>query len=454
MIKLNQKERIKYLNNETLQNGDYILYWMQASPRSHYNHALEYAIEKANSMNKPLITFFGITADYPEANLRHYQFLMEGLKDTQKAMEKKNIQMVIWHKSPEIGVLELASDAVLTVMDRGYLRIQMEWEKKVGKSIDCPLIQVESNVLVPVETASPKEDYSAGTIRKKIQKELNYFMTPINENLPTKSSMGYDFDSFDLKDISTAINKLDIDQTVGPSIFKGGNLQAQSLFYLFLEEKLEYFADLRNDPAENCLSNMSPYLHFGQISPLYLALEASKTGATGTESFLEELIIRRELSMNFTHYNPNYDKFECLPDWAKNTLLEHRNDAREYNYSLDELETAKTHDKYWNAAQKEMLITGKMHGYMRMYWGKKILEWVDDPRKAYNIAIYLNDKYELDGRDPNGYAGVAWCFGKHDRAWKEREIFGKVRYMNDRGLERKFKIEHYVERIGEIEIND
>jgi deoxyribodipyrimidine photo-lyase len=454
MIKLNQKERIKYLNNETLQNGDYILYWMQASPRSHYNHALEYAIEKANSMNKPLITFFGITADYPEANLRHYQFLMEGLKDTQKAMEKKNIQMVIWHKSPEIGVLELASDAVLTVMDRGYLRIQMEWEKKVGKSIDCPLIQVESNVLVPVETASPKEDYSAGTIRKKIQKELNYFMTPINENLPTKSSMGYDFDSFDLKDISTAINKLDIGQTVGPSIFKGGNLQAQSLFYLFLEEKLEYFADLRNDPAENCLSNMSPYLHFGQISPLYLALEASKTGATGTESFLEELIIRRELSMNFTHYNPNYDKFECLPDWAKNTLLEHRNDAREYNYSLDELETAKTHDKYWNAAQKEMLITGKMHGYMRMYWGKKILEWVDDPRKAYNIAIYLNDKYELDGRDPNGYAGVAWCFGKHDRAWKEREIFGKVRYMNDRGLERKFKIEHYVERIGEIEIND
>jgi len=453
VVKLIQKERLLYWNNESLPQGDYVLYWMQASPRSHYNHALEYSIQKANELNKPLITFFGITNHYPEANLRHYQFLIEGLQDTQKMLAKKDIQMVIWNKSPEQGAIELAEEAALMVMDRGYLRLQREWEEKVASSVTCPLIQVESNVIVPVETASPKEDYSAGTIRKKIQRELEYFMKPLKENSALRSSLDYDFDLFDITDTEKSLNKLDIDLTVPAGIFKGGTLTALNLFDQFLEEKLEYFAQLRNDPANNCLSNMSPYLHFGQISPLYLAIKASKTGALGTESFLEELIIRRELSMNFVHYNPQYNKFDCLPDWAKNTLLEHRNDPREYNYSLDELENAKTHDLYWNAAQKEMIFTGKMHGYMRMYWGKKILEWTDDPRKAYDITIYLNDKYELDGRDPNGYAGVAWCFGKHDRAWKEREIFGKVRYMNANGLRRKFKIDKYVERVDEIENN-
>jgi deoxyribodipyrimidine photo-lyase len=194
---------------------------------------------------------------------------------------------------------------------------------------------------------------------------------------------------------------------------------------------------------------MSPYLHFGQISPLEIALEVSNTNSPGSESYLEELIVRRELSMNFVFYNDNYDNIECLPNWAKETLELHAMDPRDYNYSFRELEKAATHDPFWNAAQYEMTKFGKMHGYMRMYWGKKILEWTDSPEEAYNICVTLNDKYELDGRDPNGYTGVAWCFGKHDRAWKEREIFGKVRYMNDKGLRRKFDIEEYVQRIGE-----
>lgn len=456
-------ERIEYLNSNTIQKGDYILYWMQASPRSHYNHALEYAIEKANELEKPIITYFGISKDFPNANYRHYYFLIQGLKETVLSLEKRNIPMVILVENSAKGAIELSKNAILAITDMGYLKIQREWREKVASAIKCPLIQVETNVIVPVQTTSPKEEYSAGTIRKKIQRELDYFMVPIRERILEKSSLGFDlktyvkwdFKKFDITDLSLkkSIEILKLKDNIGPSIFHGGTENALQVFHSFLENKLDKFEDLRNDPAEDYLSNMSPYLHFGQISPLYLALEVSKVESTGKDSFLEELIIRRELSMNLAHYNDNYDRFDCLPDWAQKTLLQHRNDPREYSYSLEELETAKTHDPYWNAAQKEMLITGKMHGYMRMYWGKKILEWSADPQTAYDIAIYLNDKYEIDGRDPNGYAGVAWCFGKHDRAWKEREIFGKVRYMNANGLKRKFKIEKYIDRINNLEQN-
>jgi deoxyribodipyrimidine photo-lyase len=454
-----QNERIKFLNSNTIQKGDYVLYWMQASPRSHYNHALEYAIEKANELEKPLIAYFGISNDFPNANYRHFYFLIQGLKETKLSLEKRNIKMVTLQENCAKGAIKLSKNASLVLTDMGYLKIQREWREKVNSTIKCPLIQVESNVIVPVETASPKEEYSAGTIRKKIHRELDYFMVPLKERLLEKSSLdfdlksnsGYGFKKFDLENLEKSIKNLKLKDYVGPSIFQGGTDNALNLFNLFIENKLDKFEDLRNDPAEDYLSNMSPYLHFGQISPLYLALEVSKIESPGKDSFLEELIVRRELSMNLAHYNDNYDKFDCLPDWAKKTLLEHLNDPREYTYSLEELETAQTHDPYWNAAQKEMVITGKMHGYMRMYWGKKILEWTNDPRNAFDIAVYLNDKYEIDGRDPNGYTGVAWCFGKHDRAWKEREIFGKVRYMNANGLKRKFKIEKYVDRINQLE---
>ena len=195
---------------------------------------------------------------------------------------------------------------------------------------------------------------------------------------------------------------------------------------------------------------MSPYLHYGQISPLYIALEVSNSESPGKNAYLEELIIRRELSMNFVFYNSHYNSFDCLPDWAKNTLLEHKKDKRNNIYSLNELENAETADPYWNASQKEMMVKGKMHGYMRMYWGKKIIEWIQDPKDAFEIALHLNNKYEIDGRDPNGYTGIAWCFGKYDRAWKERKIFGKVRYMNSNGLRRKFDVDRYVKKINHL----
>ncbi len=219
----------------------------------------------------------------------------------------------------------------------------------------------------------------------------------------------------------------------------------------FIQKKLSGFGDFRNDPSKDFLSNLSPYLHFGQISPLYIALEAKKYRSRGLEVFLEELIVRRELAINFVFYHSEYDRFSCLNEWAKKTLHEHRKDHRTYLYTSHQFEEAETHDRFWNAAQREMLVTGKMHGYMRMYWGKKILEWSRSPEEGFETALFLNNRYELDGRDPNGFAGVAWCFGKHDRAWPERPIFGKVRYMNEKGLERKFHMEGYLQRVKRLE---
>jgi deoxyribodipyrimidine photo-lyase len=446
-----QKERIKSLNRKSISKGAYVLYWMQASQRAEYNHALEYAILEANELHQPVIVFFGITDHFPEGNERHYTFMLEGLRVVKQSLKEKGIQMVILHKSPESGAVQLAKMASLAIVDRGYLKIQKEWRNWAANRMDCPLIQVESDVIVPVEEASPKEEYAAATIRSKIHKKLRYFLVPLKEGDPIVPSLSMDFDSFDIEDIGKAISKLRIDRSIKKvTSFHGGAKEAQKHLQVFLETKLDRFPELRNDPTVDYLSHMSPYLHFGQISPLSIALKVSETGSPGAEAFLEELIVRRELSMNFVFYNEKYDSFEGAPEWAKKTLKAHQKDKRKYTYNLEELETAQTHDPYWNAAQKEMLFKGKMHGYMRMYWGKKIIEWSKTPEEAFRVALHLNNKYELDGRDPNGFTGVAWCFGKHDRPWGERPTFGNVRYMNDKGLKRKFDADEYVKMMSEI----
>lgn len=442
------KERIKVLNKQPLASGDKVTYWMQASVRTEYNHALEYAIEQANRLDKPLFVYFGLINHYPEANQRHYQFLLEGLDEVRRSLQERNIQMIIKIQSPVEGALELGESSVLMVVDRGYLHLQRRWREEVAKEINCPLIQIESEVIVPVEMASPKEEYMAATLRRKLIPQLAHFLVPLESQKIRKSSTSSHNDSFNPKKL---LKKLGVDRRVPLGKFKGGTNEAKKHLEDFLKNKLDHFPDLRNDPSRNFLSNMSPYLHFGQISPLYIALMVKKEKSPGEKSYLEELIVRRELSMNFVWYNDNYNQLTCLPEWAKKTLEDHADDPRDYEYSLKELEKADTHDPYWNAAQKEMVIKGKMHGYMRMYWGKKILEWTSSLQQAWEWSLYLNNKYELDGRDPNGYTGVAWCFGKHDRAWKERSIFGKVRYMNDKGLRRKFKIDKYVDSIDKME---
>jgi len=445
-----QKERIKILNKKEIKKGDYVLYWMQASQRSEYNHALEYAILKANELRQPLLVFFGITDTFPEANERHYTFMLEGLREVKWSLEKRGIRMVILHKSPEVGAIQLAKKASLAVVDQGYLKLQKKWRNDAANQIDCPLIQVESDVIVPVEEASSKEEYAAATIRPKIHKKLNHFLVPLKQTGPIIDSLPLDFESFDIEDIGKAISKLGIDRSIKKvDSFHGSMREALKHLGVFLEEKLDRFPELRNDPTLDYLSHMSPYLHFGQISPLFIALKVKETKSPGIEAFLEELIVRRELSMNFTFFNQKYDSFESIPEWAKKTLKAHQKDKKPYLYTLEELEKAATHDPYWNAAQKEMVIQGKMHGYMRMYWGKKILEWSKTPEEAFRNTLYLNNKYELDGRDPNGFTGVAWCFGKHDRPWGERPIFGNVRYMNDKGLKRKFDADEYVRMMSQ-----
>jgi deoxyribodipyrimidine photo-lyase len=313
------------------------------------------------------------------------------------------------------------------------------------------MVRVESDVIVPVTTASLKEEYSAATLRRKITALFKDYLVPLHSSTPEHSSLGFRYPSFPLQELPRAVSILKIPRRVTPSsYYRGGTEAAKQHLENFLDHKIRYFHQLRNDPAQEYGSNLSPYLHFGQVSPLFIALAAMGHDTEGTDVFLEELIIRRELAINFVYYNPAYMSFECLPAWVKGTLAKHRADPREYVYSLEEFEHATTHDPYWNAAQVEMIHTGKMHGYMRMYWGKKILEWSRTPEEAYETALYLNNTYELDGRDPNGFAGVAWCFGKHDRPWAERPIFGNVRYMNANGLKRKFDIEAYVAKIKNL----
>jgi deoxyribodipyrimidine photo-lyase len=453
-IAMIQDERITFLNEKEEQKGRYLIYWMQASQRTHNNQALETAIRMANQRSLPVMVYFEVINNFPEANLRHYSFMLEGLKEVSQDLYHLGIQLVVNYPSAKLypDLVALSKKAVMVITDCGYLRFQTEWRKNYARQLPCMMMQVESDVVIPVETASPKEEYTAGTFRPKIQRLLQDYLQPLNMTAPDHSSLDFKIRSFPIGNIKESLNQLSIDSSVPPSPFyHGGASQAEKLLNQFIKEKIYRFASLRNDPSLDYLSQMSPYLHFGQISPLYIALKVkAEAPAEAYENYIEELIVRREVAINYVHYNQYYDQFEGLPEWAKNTLEEHRYDHRKYVYSLDELEHTLTHDAYWNTAQKEMMITGKMHGYMRMYWGKKILEWSPTPQEAFKRCLYFNNKYELDGRDPNGYTGVAWCFGKHDRAWKERPIFGKIRFMNAHGLERKFEIDRYVEKINQL----
>ena len=453
MIVMISEERVKNLNSLEIKNRKYVLYWMQSSQRTEYNLALTYAILKANKLNKPIIAFFGITSTYPKANLRHYQFMLEGLKEVNNSLEEIGVKTIVLKKSPEKGIVNLAKDSCLIVADKGYLKTIKQWYKFAAAQVGCPLIQVEDNVVIPIEEVSRKEEYSAVTIRSKIMKKRQNYLTKLSKTKPVRNSLDLNFSTLSLKDYCEITSDQNMDKSVKKAkYFRGGSSEASKHLENFIKNKLSDYPELKNDPNADCPSNLSPYLHFGQISPIYIALKIleAPVSKAAKEAYLEELIVRRELSVNYVNFNQNYDSFAGLPEWAKRTLLSHKKDPRDYVYSLEELENAKTHDPYWNAAQNEMRVTGKMHGYMRMYWGKKLIEWTDNPEKAFKIALQLNDKYELDGRDPNGYAGVAWCFGKHDRPWKERQIFGIVRYMNSDGLRRKFDADKYVQKIKEL----
>ena len=451
-----QHTRIQLLNDLDLRKGNFVLYWMQQSQRAEYNHALEYAVQQANQMGQGVLVVFGLMDDYPEANLRHYTFMLEGLKETQTTLAQRGIKMVVQKGHPADVALATGQKASLIVCDLGYLRHQRQWRKKLARIAGCRVVQVESDVVVPLEVVSNKAEYAARTIRPKIHKHLDDYLVELKPTKIKKRSLQLRVSGVDLSKIDTVLQKMSLDRSVGPVdyFFKGGTAPARQTFADFLRHRFKNYVENRNQPQTDDVSHMSKYLHFGQISPLYLALQVLKTDKRfkqAREAFIEELIVRRELAMNFVYYTPNYDSYRCLPNWAQKTLAEHKKDQREYRYTRRQLEDAKTHDEYWNAAMREMKLTGFMHNYMRMYWGKKILEWSATPEQAFKNTLAINNTYFLDGRDANSYTGVAWVFGVHDRAWFERPIFGKIRYMAASGLERKCDIQAYVKKVDALE---
>ena len=448
-----QEERVRRLNEKEIVEGEYVLYWMQEAQRAEYNHALEYAVQRANELGQRLLVVFGLTDGYPEANLRHYAFLLEGLQDVKEELKQRNIKFIVRRGSPDEVALDAGKNASLIVCDMSYLRLQKKWREKVAEGADCLVVQVETEVVVPVELASNKQEHAARTLRPRIQEHLDEFLVGLEPTAVEKQSLNMKEDGLDLSDVGEILDAMKLDRSVAPMshLYRGGTSEAKKILERFLESRLDTYVENRNQPQTDDVSHMSKYLHYGHISPIYVALKIRDANPPqrDLDSYLEELIIRRELSMNFCHYTPDYDKFSCLPNWAKETLEEHKDDSREYLYAREQLENAETHDEYWNAAMNEMRYTGYMHNYMRMYWGKKILEWSETPKEAYETMLYLNNKYFVDGRDPNSYANVAWVFGQHDRGWQERDVFGKVRYMSAGGLERKAKPREYVEKVGE-----
>ncbi len=436
------------MNDRAPVHGTHVLYWMQQAQRAEFNHALEYAIEQANALRLPVVVGFSL-ASFPEANRRHYLFMLEGLRETQKRLAARGIGFCIRQGPPEEVVPGLAQGSALLVGDIGYLRVQRQWREAVAKRVACPFVCVESDVIVPVAEVSDHAEFAARTIRPKIHRRLPEFLKPLKSRAVAIPSVDLAKPSLPLDDPAALCRTLGVDHGVAAADrLAGGFTAANKLLGRFIDHRLAAYAEESDDPVLDGCSHMSAYLHFGQISPLDIALRVHKSDAprVAIDTYLEQLVVRRELGMNACRFNPGYDRYDALPAWALQSLEKHRKDKREFLYARGQWEAGATHDPCWNAAQAEMVRSGQMHNYMRMYWGKKILEWSRTPEEAFDTILYLNNKYELDGRDPNGFAGVAWCFGRHDRPWTERPVFGTIRYMNANGLHRKFDIQAYIDR--------
>ncbi|MGC9515861.1 deoxyribodipyrimidine photo-lyase [Methanocrinis sp.] len=427
-----------------------VVYWMSRDQRAEENWALAFAQELASKRGSPLAVIFSLTENFLGATARQYGFMLRGLEEVEEALAEKKIPFALLRGDPGETVSGFAEEhgvgAVVT--DFSPLAAKRSWSETVMQRLEIPIYEVDAHNIVPCWRASPKQEYAARTFRPKIRRMLPEFC----DELPRLKVHPIPWDLGEGVDWDRIRRAIDVDRSV-PEVdwIAPGERAARKALRRFLDEKLSAYDGERNDPSLQGQSDLSPYLHFGMISAARVALEAAGRDAdpTSRAAFLEELVVRRELSENFCFYNPGYDSFAAFPDWAKKTLDDHRDDPREYLYDQKELEAAETHDDLWNAAQMEMVLRGKMHGYMRMYWAKKILEWTESPEEAQRIAIYLNDRYELDGRDPNGYVGIAWSIGGvHDRAWGERAIFGKVRYMSRKGAKSKFDVRSYVERVA------
>ncbi len=440
--------RIRLIKDGEKKSGP-VIYWMSRDQRVNDNWALIFAHELAIKNSQPLIVVFNLVENFLGATIRQYGFMLKGLQEVEENLVRLNINFVFLIGEPDKTIPKFIkeTEAGFLVTDFDPLKIKRDWKEKVKSKIKIPFYEVDAHNIVPCFYVSKKEEYGAYTIRPKIHKALPEFL----DEFPKLKVMKNSLPKLNAKiDWIGLLKNLKIDFSVKEvEWIAPGESAAAEAFNNFLSKKIFKYDIERNDPTKSFQSNLSPYLHFGHLSAqrIALALEQFEIPHNVKESFLEELIVRRELADNFCYYNSNYDSFDGFQGWAKKTLNEHRKDVREFVYSLEEFENANTHEDLWNAAQNELIKTGKLHGYMRMYWAKKILEWSESPEEALRIAIYLNDKYELDGRDPNGYTGCAWAIGGvHDRAWKERPVFGKIRYMNRNGCKRKFDIDFYIRK--------
>jgi deoxyribodipyrimidine photo-lyase len=450
VTRVNQK-RIELLKEGKQIKGP-VVYWMQRDQRADDNWALLYAQDIAKEKGVLLYVVFCLTPSFNNASVRHYAFMLAGLRKVENELLRYNIPFVLLSGNPEKEISEFIKSisAGVLVTDFNPLKNITRWKLGVKEKVEVPFYEVDTHNIVPCRAASQKQEFGAYTIRPRINKLLEEFLEefpPLKKMKPASEKIINNWDK--------AIVGLKADKPVDVvSPIKPGADEALKTLQKFLDSKFPGYNENRNDPSLDFTSGLSPYFHFGQIAPQRAALVVQRLidNREAQSAFLEELIIRRELADNYCFYNTGYDSFAGFPLWAKDTLNAHRKDKREFIYSVEELECSKTHDQLWNAAQKEMVIKGKMHGYLRMYWAKKILEWSKTPEEAITSAIYLNDKYELDGRDSNGYTGIAWAIGGvHDRAWGERPVFGKIRYMNFNGCRRKFDVDLYVDKINSLD---
>jgi len=441
--------RCRELNQQLTGSGP-VVYWMQRDQRAEDNWALLYAQQQAEARGVQLAVVFSLTKSFGDASLRHYDFMLRGLEETALDLAKRNIPFVLVHGSPEetIPAFVTQHNVGELVCDFNTLRFTRAWRDDIAASVGCKMTEVDTRNIIPCWVASDKQEYAAYTFRPKVHRQLKDYLTQFPSLSKQDSDGAIEPSAINWEEL---LEQVDTDRSVPVVNWLTPGTQAAKLrLRTFIDEQLDQYSENRNDPNLQALSNLSPYLHFGQISAQWIAYavnNASDRDKDSRDAYLEELIVRRELTDNYCYHNPDYDKVEGAHAWAQKTIAEHADDEREYLYERKELEEGKTHDELWNAMQTQMVSEGKMHGWCRMYWAKKILEWSPNTQTAIDRALYLNDKYELDGNDPNGVVGVMWSIcGVHDRAWNERHIFGKVRYMNFNGAKRKFDVQAYVDK--------
>lgn len=453
--------------------GKYVLYLCSRDQRVNDNIALNFAINLANTKKIPVIVVFIFNSKVRYRIYQHYEFMLKGLVQLSKDLNSRDIDFYFYFGEYKNFFENIKTDVDSLIFDFSPLRGHRNRINFVLNNLNCNVYEVDTHNIIPVWIASNKEEFGAYTIRPKIYRYFSQFfkqeilswVDPIYKKRNILSNFdNYLFYQPSSENFINILNSLNIDKSEKLKFnFESGEINAENQLNKFIENDLEYYYDLKNNPSKNVLSNLSPYLHYGQIYSFRVVLEILNLIDDPTflwqdkvndrdsrlqksiKTFLEELIVRKELADNFCFYNQNYDNLNGAKQWAQETLKKHSIDLREYIYSREEFENSKTHDELWNSAQNELVYKGKIHGYMRMYWAKKILEWTETPDQALNFAIYLNDKYSIDGHDPNGYVGILWSIcGVHDRPWFERPIFGLIRYMSYTSTSKKFDIEEYI----------